>query len=185
MSVVPVDSERFHTMEQVAEYTLKGYSATAISRELNIRRSEVLTLQEDYRTALSNDSEARDMARDYLNQMVKHYDSLIKKFYDLVDEIDMLNFSHQVAAQKNAALKAVAELEAKRLDALQKAGLLDSAELGDELAEMEEKQQILIQILRDDLCDECKPKVAHKLSRVTGKVEEIREEPAVVEGEWS
>lgn len=185
MSIVPADSERFNLMEQVAEKTLKGLSATAISKELSIPRKEVLTLQEDYRVALANDYEARDMARDHLNMMVKHYDSLIKKFYDLVDEIDSLQFTHQVAAQKNAALKAVADLEAKRLDALQKAGLLEGAELGDELAEMEEKQAIIISILRDDLCNECKPKIAYKLSQVTGKTETIREEPVVVDGEWS
>jgi hypothetical protein len=160
-------------MEKVAEYTLMGYSATAISKELNIPRKEVMVLQEDYRTALAEDSQARDMARDHLNSMGKHYDSLIKKFYDLVDEIDTLVFSHNVAAQKNAALKAIAELEAKRLDAYQKAGLLDSAELGDELAEMEEKQQILIDILRSDLCPDCRYNISTKLSRVTGRTEAV------------
>lgn len=179
MSIVPVESHRFESMEQVAEYTLMGYSATAIAKETGLKRAQVLTLQEDYRTALANDSEARDMARDHLNMMVKHYDSLIKKFYDLVDEIDTLGFSHQVAAQKNAALKAIAELEAKRLDALQKAGLLESAELGDELAEMEEKQDILIDILRSDLCPECQAKIAYKLSKVTGQAETIDVESEV------
>lgn len=173
MSIVSVESNRFEQMEKVAEMTFQGHSATAISKQLNLKRKDVIALQEDYRTALANDGEARDMARDHLYQMVKHYDSLIKKFYDLVNEIDELPFSHQVAAQKNAALKAVAELEAKRLDALQKAGLLESAELGDELADMEEKQAILIDILKNDLCPECRNHVAYKLGKVTGKAETI------------
>lgn len=171
MTIVHTESERFESMEKVAELTMKGHSATAISKSLGIPRKEVVLLQDDYRTALSNDAEARDMARDHLNMMVKHYDKLIRKLYELVDEIDSLDFGHQVAAQKNAAVRSIADLEAKRLDALQKAGLLDSAELGDELAEMEEKQEILIDILRNDLCGECKMRVAHKLSRVTGKTE--------------
>jgi hypothetical protein len=175
MSIVSVESARFEAMEKVAELTMHGNSATAISKTLNIPRKEVMTLQEDYRTALSNDSEARDMARDYLNQMVKHYDSLIKKFYALVDDIDGLDFNHQVAAQKNATLRSIAELEAKRLDALQKAGLLDSAELGDELAEMEEKQAIIIDILQNDLCPVCRHATSQKLVRLTGKVNPVAE----------
>jgi hypothetical protein len=180
MSIVSVESARFEQMEKVAELTMHGSSATAIAKALNIPRKEVILLQEDWRTALSNDVEARDMARDLLNQMGKHYDILIKKFYDLVDDIDMLSFNHQVAGQKNATLRSIAELEAKRLDAYQKAGLLDSAELGDELAEAEEKQNIIIDILTNDLCAICKPNIAYKLSKLTGKVEPLEYVEGVV-----
>jgi uncharacterized protein YdbL (DUF1318 family) len=178
MSIVSVESARFEQMEKVAELTMHGHSATAISKQLNIPRKEVTLLQEDWRVALSNDTEARDIARDLLNQMAAHYDSLIKKFYDLVEDIDMLSFNHQVAAQKNATLRSIAELEAKRLDAYQKAGLLESAELGDELAAAEEKQEIIIDILTNDLCAQCKQNVGFKLSKITGKVEPIE----VIEG---
>lgn len=160
-------------MERIADLKFQGYSETQIAKQLEMKRKDVIILFDEYKDILTSDSEARDMARDHLNQMVKHYDSLIRKFYELVEEINLLNFSHQVAAQKNAALKAIADLEAKRLDALQKAGLLDSAELGDELAEMEEKHAILISILRDDLCFDCKQRVGDKLSRVTNQAEAI------------
>ena len=160
-------------MEKVAEKSMMGLSATAISKDLGIPRKEVMTLQEDYRTALANDSEARDMARDHLNMMVKHFDRLINKLYDLVQDIDGLDFGHQVAAQKNAALRSIADLEAKRLDALQKAGLLDSAELGDELAEAEEKRDILIDIIQNQVCPECRIKIAGDIARVTGRVETV------------
>lgn len=174
MSIVPLESERFSNMERVADLTMQGENPTAIAKQLGIPRKEVMALVDDYRAALSNDTEARDMARDHLNMMGKHYDRLIKKFYELIEEINLLDFNHQVAAQKNAALKAIGELEAKRLDAFQKAGLLDSAELGDELAEAEEKQAIIIEILRHDLCPECQAKVAHKLSKLSGRVEVVQ-----------
>lgn len=173
MTIVSVESERFETMEKVADLMFHGNTETQIAKQLNIPRKEVIRLQEDYRTALANDSEARDMARDYLHQMVKHYDSLIKKFYELVEEIDALSFNHQVAGQKNAALKAIADLEAKRLDALQKAGLLENSELGDELAEAEEKRQIIIDILEHDLCPACKRVTASKIMQLTGKVVDL------------
>lgn len=174
MTIVSVESERFENMELVAEWKFKGYNDTQIAKQLAIPRKDVKVLWQDYQTALSNDAEARDMARDHLFQMVKHYDSLIKKFYELVDEIDTLSFNHQVAGQKNATLKSIAELEAKRLDLLQKAGLLESAELGDELAEMEEKKDILVSIIRDNLCDACRAKVASKISEVTGQAEPVK-----------
>jgi hypothetical protein len=72
------------------------------------------------------------------------------------------------------ALKLVADLEAKRLDALQKAGLLDAAEMGDHVADMEEKMGIMVSILRNDLCPECKRTVAQKLQQVTNQVEAVR-----------
>lgn len=168
---MPVEGGRFDAMEKVAELTFQGNNPTAIAKKLGIQRKDVMALQEDYRIALSQDQQARDLARDYLYQMVKHYDDLIRRFYELTDEIDQLSWSPAAAAQKNASLKAIADLDAKRLEALQKAGLLDSAELGDELAEAEEKREILIDILRNDLCSTCQGNVAHKLSKVTGRVE--------------
>lgn len=174
MTLSLIENDRFEMMEKVADLTMRGKHPTTISKELGIPRKDVISLIDDYKSALSNDQEARDMARDHLNMMGKHYDSLIAKFYELIEEIESLDFNHQVAAQKNAALKAVAELEAKRLDAYQKAGLLDSAELGDELAEAEEKQAIIIEILRHDLCPTCQATVAHKLSKLSGKVEAVQ-----------
>lgn len=176
MSIVSVESNRFEMMEKVAELFIQGEKATDIAKKLNIPRKQVIELENDYRAALANDNEARDLARDHLNQMVKHFDSLMKKTYDLMEELDALAFSHNVAAQKNAAIKLAADLDAKRVDALQKAGLLDSAELGDELAEAEEKQEMILDILRNDLCSECKRKVAYKLSQISGRAEVIEAE---------
>lgn len=173
MTLAPVESERFSLMEQVAEYKLRGENDTAIAKILGIRRAEVKELYGDFKDSLSNDAMARDMARDHLHTMSMHYDQLIRKFYELVDDINDLSFNTQVAGQKTAALKAIADLEAKRLEQFQKAGLLDSATMGDEMARLEEQHEILINILRDDLCKKCKVEVAYKLSNLTGKAETI------------
>lgn len=175
-TIAPVESARFELMEQVIDLDMDGYTELQIAKKLNIRRKDVLELLKDYRHALSQDMLARDLARDHLHKMVKHYDRLIRRYNDLIADIDGLNFNHQVAGQKNSALKAIADLEAKRLDALQKAGLLEAGDLGDELADMEEKQQIVVDILRNDLCKACKEKVAYKLSQVSGRAEVISSE---------
>ena len=171
MSISVVESDRFELMEKVADLTMKGTGPGIIAKQLGITRVEVKNLQQDYRDALSNDQEARDMARDYLNMMVKHYDGLIAKFYDLLDDMDTLDWNAAAAAQKSGALKAIADLDAKRVDALQKAGLLDSAELGDELAKFEEEKAMVLSVLTD-LCTVCSPKVADRINRLQGKIME-------------
>lgn len=171
--LVPVDSERFEIMEKVANLRMQGISDTAVAKQLNLKRKVVVELWEDYREALSKDSESRDRARDALHVMVEHYDRLIKRYYDLLADLQNEIFNHQVAGQINSALKQIGELEAKRLDAWQKAGLLDGTEMGNQMAEMEEKQQILISILRNDLCPECRLAVVEKLQKVTQVVEAV------------
>jgi hypothetical protein len=173
MSLVTFDGDRFDKMEQVAVLRMQGQTDTAIAKKLEIPRKMVKELFNEYKDVLVQDTESRDRAKDALNVMVEHYDHLIKESYEILNDLKGENFSHQVAAQMTAVVKNVADLEAKRLDAWQKAGLLDNSELGDELAEMEEKAQMLINILRNDLCPNCRKTVAEKLQKATNVVEAI------------
>jgi hypothetical protein len=50
---------------------------------------------------------------------------------------------------KTAAIKLVMDIESKRIDMLQKAGLLENKELAEEIVEIEKRQEILVGILRD------------------------------------
>jgi hypothetical protein len=61
------------------------------------------------------------------------------------------------------------------MEMLQKAGLLDNEEIGARIAESEEKQEILVGILRDvtSKCPNCRKEVASRLSRISGTVEPI------------
>jgi hypothetical protein len=56
---------------------------------------------------------------------------------------------------------------------LQKAGVLDNNELAEQILETEEKQKLLVEIIRDVVsgCDKCKPQVFSRLSGVTGQAE--------------
>lgn len=173
MTLVVGEDERFQNIEEVAKLKMMGHTDTSVSKQLGIPRKEVKVLFEEYQTIIRNDGEARDLAKDRLYQMDEHYNRIIKKQYGVLDELEEIAFSHNVAAQKTAALRAIADYEKARLAALQQAGLLDSAELGDELAEMEEQMQFLISILREDLCPSCKNIVARKLSKVTKEAEEV------------
>jgi hypothetical protein len=50
---------------------------------------------------------------------------------------------------KTAGIKLVMDIESKRIDMLQKAGLLENKELAEEMMEIEKRQEILVSILKD------------------------------------
>lgn len=158
-------------MDEVAKRVMQGRTELSIARELGIKRVEVIKYHDLWKQRLQEDHEATDAARDHLNKMVKHYDTLIFESYRVLNNLKDMSFDEKVAAQMNTTLKNISEYEAKRVDQLQKAGLLDGAEMGDQLAEMEEKQAVLVDILRNDLCPECRTTVMRKLQKVTQIVE--------------
>ena len=169
-----IDSEAGRQILDVAELAAKGYKPMAISKQLSIPFAAVKKAIEQWEEILRNDIESRDAARDYLNRMVDSYDDLLKKSHDNLDQLNTLDFDEKISAQINATLKNIAEFQAKRVDALQKAGLLDAHELGDELAEREQREAQLIEILRNDLCSDCQMVVATKLQALTNEVEVVQ-----------
>jgi hypothetical protein len=61
------------------------------------------------------------------------------------------------------------------MDMLQKAGVLDNNEMAEKIIETEDKQRIVVEIIRDVVskCTHCKPLVFSKLSDVSGQAEEL------------
>jgi anion-transporting ArsA/GET3 family ATPase len=171
--IVLVNSDQFKDIEEVAELRLKGMTPYAIGRRLGITQRLVKERFDLWKEMVQRDTESRDAAKDHLNIMVVHFDNLIKESYELLDDLKAMDFNEKVAAQINATLTNISNYESKRVDALQKAGLLEGSNMGDELAEMEEKQAILIDILRNDLCPECQRTVARRLQEVTKQVEVV------------
>lgn len=168
-----VDARRFEYIEEVARLRMEGQTEAAISKKLGIPRKEVKAMYEDWTTMIIHDAQSKDLAREHLYRMVEHYDSIVKRSYDLLAELEQEQFTHQISAQRNTTLKNIAEFEAKRLDFLQKAGLLDFNEIGNEMAAMEEKAAILIDILKTSLCSACSATVMQRLSEVTNSVEGV------------
>jgi hypothetical protein len=163
--------EKFDNMNKVVEELLKGNNANQIARNLSMKRGEVLTLLDEWRTIVHSDSHIRDRAKEALVGADQHYAMLIQKAWETVDQAD----ANDQLSIKTQTLKLIADIEAKRIEMLQKAGLLENNELGDQLMETERKQEILVDILKSvtSNCDSCKFEVARKLSQVTGKVEPV------------
>jgi hypothetical protein len=128
----------------VAEY-LKGNDPTIISKELAIPRTRVVTLINEWKEMASDNAAIRARAKEALVGADTHYSKLISKSYEVIDEATMTNN----LSAKTAAIKLVMDIESKRIDMLQKAGLLENKELAEEMVEIEKRQEILVGILRD------------------------------------
>jgi len=165
--------DAFQQMEDVAKHMLKGHSEFKTARDLGLKVVEVRSLWDNYKDRLNNDSFARDAAQDHLNMMVKQYDELIARLHQNLEDLEELNNDEKRSGQIVSTAKAIAEMQGKRVDLLQKAGMLDAHDLGDELAEREKQEAYLLEILRNDLCPECQSLVAVKLQKMTGEAEVI------------
>ena len=153
-----------------AEY-IKGKDASAISKELDIPRNRVLNLLNEWREMIANNEAVRIRAREALAGADQHYNHLIRQAYEVIeDATTMANLS-----AKTAAIKLVMDIESKRIDMLQKAGLLENKELADQLLEQERKQEVLIKILREvsGECPKCRNEVARRLAEISGQTEVI------------
>jgi hypothetical protein len=63
----------------------------------------------------------------------------------VIDESSMTNN----LSAKTQAIKLVMDIEKSRIEMLQKAGLLENKELAEEMVEIERRQEVLVEILRD------------------------------------
>jgi transposase len=161
-------------LEQVnavaAEY-IKGKNETEISKDLDIPRARVSSMLREWKQMASNSEAVRSRAREALASADQHYNYLIKQTYEVIEDA---NTTSNLGA-KTTAIKLVLDIETRRIDMLQKAGLLENKELAEELLEQERKQEVLINILKDVSadCPRCKNEVARRLAAAAGNEEVI------------
>ena len=128
----------------VGEY-LKGNDATKISKDLAIPRTRVVQHINEWKVMASANDAIRARAKEALAIADTHYNKLIAKSYEVIeDATTTANLS-----AKTAAIKLVMDIESKRIDMLQKAGLLENKELAEEMIQIEKRQEVLVGILRD------------------------------------
>jgi len=137
-------SDKFDQMNRVVEEMLKGNSPTAIARSLSIKRTKVLEHLDTWKNLVKGDSSIRERAKEALAATDQHYAMIINRAWETVEQADA-NDQLNIKAQ---TLKLIADVEGKRIDMLQKAGLLENNELGDQLIETERKQGVLVEILK-------------------------------------
>lgn len=148
----------------VGEY-LKGSDPTKISKELSIPRQKVVSYLNEWKAMAADNAAIRARAKEALVVADTHYSKLIEKAYEVIDEATMTANLNA----KSGAIKLVMDLESRRIDMLQKAGLLENKELAEEMLEIENRQEILIGILKDIASEhpEIRDKIMSRLSQAT------------------
>lgn len=171
MSFEDLTVEHLDQVNRVVEKYLAGTPETQISKELAIPRQKVVGYINEWRAMASDNAAIRARAKEALVGADTHYSKLIQKAYEVMDEAT----TTADLRSKNSAIKLVMDLERTRIDMLQKAGLLENKELAEEMIEIEERQDVLVGILRDIASEypEVRDKIMRRLSLVAKKGEVI------------
>jgi hypothetical protein len=164
-------AERYDRMNMVVEELLKGSTPTQIATSTGMKRADVVTLIDEWKSIVHNDSSSRDRAKEAISGADQHYAMLIKEAWKTVEDAD----TQGALAVKSGALKLIADIETKRIAMLQSVGILENTEIAAQIAETEKKQEILVGILKEvtSSCPKCKMDVAKRLSQITGVVEAV------------
>ena len=150
-------------VNEIAIEYLSGKTYTEIAKLKGIKRSEVEAYVEEWKSLASNNRAIRQRAQDALAGADLHFTSLIAKAYEVMDEASLTS---NLNAKTNS-IKLILDIEARRIELLQKAGLLNNKELAESLVEMETKQEAFKQILQKVLCPSCKEKTLHAMQEAT------------------
>jgi hypothetical protein len=132
-------------VNRVVEEYLKGNDPTKISKTLALPRTRVVAHLNEWKAMASANDAIRARAKDALVSADAHYTRLIQQAYEVIDDASTTANLNA----KTAAIKLVMDIEARRIDMLQKAGLLENKELAEEMVEIEKRQEILVGVLRD------------------------------------
>lgn len=162
---------QFDQMNKVVEELLKGNSPAQIARSLELTRVQVDNYIDAWKGFVHDNKAIRDRAKEALAGADEHYNMLIKEAWRTIEQADV----QDALNVKSQTLKLIADIESKRIDMLNKAGVLEDSSMADQILENEKKQEILISILRDvtSSCEHCKWEVSKRLSQVTGQVEAV------------
>ena len=158
-------------VNKVVEKYLQGNDPTQISKELSLPRQKVVAHIKEWQLMAADNALIRARAKEALVAADTHYNKLITKAYEVIDEATTI----ANLGAKTAGIKLVLDIESKRIDMLQKAGLLENKELAEEMLEIERRQDILKDILKDIAAEhpEVRDKIMRRLSEVSRNDEVI------------
>ena len=162
-------ADRYIRMNQVVELYLEGKNETQIGKALSMKRVEVMEYVEEFKEIARSDDALRDRMREVPHEFDIQQGRVISEMWELTRDPATDNKT------KAGILKNIADVTAKRVEVLQKSGLLSDSILGDEMAAQEEKIEAVMAILREvsAKCDHCKIEVAKRLARIENKAEPI------------
>ena len=171
MSFEDLTVEHLDEINKVVEKYLQGSEPTQISKELAMPRTKVVAHINQWKLMAADNAAIRARAKEALVVADTHYNKLISKAYEVIEDATTI----ANLGAKTAGIKLVLDIESRRIDMLQKAGLLENKELADEMLEIERRQDILKDILKDIAAEhpEVRDKIMRRLSEISKNQEVI------------
>jgi len=171
--------EQMDLAERVGRMYLKGSNPTEIARETGVPRKDVTRALEDFRGLLRRNAESAVDVRDRLMDIILESDEafrmVIEEAWSTVKQADN---SGQLGAKVNS-LKLVESSTKNRAEMLQKSGVSQDNEIIDQLNETEERQTVLIQLLKEIRTEF--PEAAELISRRLSQIQQSEVEVISVE----
>lgn len=156
---------RYEKMNEVMEMFMTGVSnPTKIAAKLGMKRADVVVFINEWKATIANNTDLQAKARETVVASTQHYDKILEHLWNAAKEAED-NGDYKAHA---VALKTIADVDAKRIEFLQKAGLYDDAHMGDKLAEVEEQvaaiKKLLQKVAREH--PETKNMLTHELAMI-------------------
>lgn len=161
----------FEDQNRIVKMHVKGVPIGDIQKATGLPRKQVEEHLAGFKKYAAQDKVIRERARGIVLELDTHYGMIIQDAYDAIEELKLKDDTKSVLS----GLKIVADIEAKRMELLAKAGLLADNTMGDQIAESERKQEILVGILKGIAAKhpEIAREIAMELSKVSNEVEPI------------
>jgi hypothetical protein len=155
----------YEVMNSVVEELLKGKTPPQIARHLDLKPSMVKGYVDRWHELAKNNPHIQGRAKEALVGADKHFSMIIKEFWDIAKD------PSASTREKTTALKGAADTEKNRIQLLQNAGLLDNQEMAEKILDTERKAEAIVELLKDvaSHCPDCKAKITHGLSVISGK----------------
>lgn len=128
----------------IVRLTAEGRSKNYIQSQTNAPPALQRKVMEEFNHYARNDLYTQQRAREIIGLFDEHTASLIEQMYEVVSEADM----NGLLKEKAAAIKNIFEMEIKRVEALQKAGVLSAQNIGDEVAQAQIKHEKILALLK-------------------------------------
>jgi hypothetical protein len=155
-------------MDDVLTEYFKGKTPQEIAKTTELSVVTVNNILKEWRGLAQNNEAMKRRATEAVRNVDSHYNKLIKEAYRLMEDAE----SAGSLPQRAVALKMVVDIEKTRIDLLQKAGVLEDSDMSKHVVEMERKQEILTNILKEVVgpCPRCRPKVQQALAQITNEI---------------
>jgi biotin operon repressor len=167
-------------LHKIINLKAEGKNLTQIAKILGISRPAVVDYWELFKETAVNSNSMKGRAKEALASVDVHFDRLIAELHSVISDIDDHAISEGIdpkfLGHKISAIGKITDIEAKRVQMLKEAGLLEDQQVANQILEAERKTQIVADILRDvtSKCDHCRIKVAERLSQLRDEPVEIK-----------